>query len=128
MRSSRPRQKVDVRWWREDLDGPLKYFVEAKHHASTLGIDERREFLQDYGTLVDGGLSAHECATFVSLASHKWPILNLGLRFSNKCGVRLNIRRMDGFISMIILQSNVGGQRHESRLELHIRENVNEAG
>src|SRR5262249_2346413 len=48
-------KKVDVRWRREDLDGPLKYFVEAKDHAGTLGMDECREFLQDYGTLVDGG-------------------------------------------------------------------------
>jgi hypothetical protein len=47
-------KKVDVRWRREDLDGPVKYFVEAKDHAGTLGMDECREFLQDYGTLVDG--------------------------------------------------------------------------
>jgi hypothetical protein len=48
-------KKVDVRWRREDLDGPLKYVVEAKDHAGTLGMDECREFLQDYGTLVDCG-------------------------------------------------------------------------
>jgi hypothetical protein len=31
------------------------------------------------------------------------PILNLGMRFSNKWGVQLNLRRMDQFITMIIL-------------------------
>src|SRR5260370_1412916 len=34
-------------------------------------------------------------------ASSTWQILNLGMRFSNECGVRLNLRRMDRFISMI---------------------------
>jgi restriction endonuclease len=48
-------KKVDVRWRREDLDGPLKYFVETKDDAGTLGMEECREFLQDYGTLVDSG-------------------------------------------------------------------------
>lgn len=46
-------KKVDVRWRREDLDGPLKYVVEAKDHVGTLGMDECREFLVDYGSLVD---------------------------------------------------------------------------
>ena len=56
----------------------------------------------------DCGISPEQGATFASLASRKWPILNLGLRFSNKCGVRLNVRRMDGFISMIILEGKRG--------------------
>lgn len=46
-------KKVDVRWRREDLDGPLKYVVEAKDHEGTLGLPECREFVVDYGTLID---------------------------------------------------------------------------
>lgn len=41
-------KKVDVRWRREDLDGPLKYAVEAKDHVGTLGMGECRDFLTDY--------------------------------------------------------------------------------
>src|SRR5436305_3738322 len=44
-------KKVDVRWRREDLDGPVKYVVEARDHAVTVGLDECREFLIEYGTL-----------------------------------------------------------------------------
>jgi hypothetical protein len=46
-------KKVDVRWQREDLDGLLRYIVEAKDHAGTLGMSECREFANDYGTLVE---------------------------------------------------------------------------
>jgi hypothetical protein len=48
-------KKVDVRWRREDLDGPLKYFVEAKDYEGTLGLAECREFVMDYGSLVESG-------------------------------------------------------------------------
>jgi hypothetical protein len=48
-------KKVDIRWRREDLDGPLRYVVEAKDHAGTLGMDECRDFVVDYGTLVENG-------------------------------------------------------------------------
>jgi hypothetical protein len=47
-------KKVDVRWWREDLDGPLKYFVETKDQAE-MHPREYREFLIDYGTLLERG-------------------------------------------------------------------------
>ncbi|MHC6153116.1 restriction endonuclease [Bradyrhizobium elkanii] len=46
-------KKVDVRWRREDLDGPLKYFVEAKDYEGTLGLTECREFVADYGGLIE---------------------------------------------------------------------------
>jgi hypothetical protein len=46
-------KKVDIRWRREDLDGPVRYVVEAK--SGTLGMNECREFLIDYGTLVECG-------------------------------------------------------------------------
>lgn len=46
-------KKVDVRWRREDLDGPLKYFVEAKDYEGTLGLAECREFVADYGGLIE---------------------------------------------------------------------------
>ena len=36
------------------------------------------------------------------------PILNLGMCFSNKCGVQLNLRRMDRFIVMIIFAAKPG--------------------
>jgi hypothetical protein len=36
------------------------------------------------------------------------PILNLGMRFSNKCGVQLNVRRMERFIAMIIIAAKPG--------------------
>src|SRR5262249_11750841 len=47
--------KVDIRWWREDLDGPLKYFVETKDHAETHALHQCRDFLSEYGTLVEAG-------------------------------------------------------------------------
>jgi hypothetical protein len=34
----------------------------------------------------------------------RFQILNLGMRFSNECGGRLNLRRMDRFIFMIMLK------------------------
>jgi hypothetical protein len=47
------------------------------------------------------------------------------MRFSNKCGVQLNLRRMDRFISMVILVVKPGvAQRHSGYLELHILENA----
>ncbi|WP_271669543.1 NACHT domain-containing protein [Bradyrhizobium sp. CCBAU 51627] len=46
-------KKVDVRWRREDLDGPLRYFVEAKDYEGTLGLAECREFVSDYGALIE---------------------------------------------------------------------------
>jgi hypothetical protein len=46
-------KKVDVRWHREDLDGPLTYFVEAKDYADTLGLEQCRAFVVEYGTLVE---------------------------------------------------------------------------
>src|SRR5947209_3331980 len=46
-------KKVDIRWRREDLDGPVRYVVEAK--SGTLGMTECRDFLTDYGTLVECG-------------------------------------------------------------------------
>jgi hypothetical protein len=45
-------QKVDVRWRREDLDGPLKYVVEAKDHAGTResgGISDTRPVVRFTG-------------------------------------------------------------------------------
>jgi hypothetical protein len=48
-------KRVDVRWRREDLDGPIKYVVEARDHAGTVALDECREFLMDYGTLLECG-------------------------------------------------------------------------
>jgi hypothetical protein len=36
------------------------------------------------------------------------PILNLGMYFSNKCGVQLNLRRMDRFIATIIFEAKPG--------------------
>ena len=48
-------KRVDVRWRREDLDGPIKYVVEARDHAGTAGLDECREFLAEYGTLLECG-------------------------------------------------------------------------
>src|SRR4029077_5791345 len=41
------------------LNGPVKYLVEAKDYTGTLGMDECREFLGDYGTLVDSGYADH---------------------------------------------------------------------
>ena len=40
-------------------------------------------------------------------------VLNLGMRFSNKCSVRLTIRRMDRFISMIMVLAGCIAQRNE---------------
>src|SRR5262249_54215785 len=48
-------KRVDVRWRREDLDWPIKYVVEARDHAGTAGLDECREFLAEYGTLLECG-------------------------------------------------------------------------
>jgi hypothetical protein len=36
------------------------------------------------------------------------PILNLGMRFSNKCGVQLNLRRMARFIALTIFAVKPG--------------------
>src|SRR5262249_14094351 len=48
-------KRVDVRWRREDLDGPIKYVVEARDRAGTVALDECREFLTEYGTLLECG-------------------------------------------------------------------------
>lgn len=48
-------KKVDVRWRREDIDGPLKYVVEAKDYSGTLNKDECVKFLTEYGALIDAG-------------------------------------------------------------------------
>ena len=50
---------------------------------------------------------------------------NLGIRFLNECSVRLNLRRMDRFISMVILAVNPRvAQWHGGYLELRIRESA----
>jgi hypothetical protein len=54
-------------------------------------------------TTISSGPNIVFCSNGVGAIERKWPVLNLGLCFSNKCGVRLNLRRIDGFISMIIL-------------------------
>lgn len=48
-------KKADTRWRREEIDGPVRYLVEAKDYDSTLGLEECRDFLSDYGTLVSSG-------------------------------------------------------------------------
>jgi hypothetical protein len=55
-------------------------------------------------------------------SSPHWPILNVGIGFSNKGGVRLNLSRMDRFISMIMLVVKTGWHNGTSGyLRLHIR-------
>ncbi|RWC07550.1 MAG: hypothetical protein EOS52_32920 [Mesorhizobium sp.] len=49
-------KKVDVRWIREDIDGLVRYGVEAKDYAKTLSLEECREFVTDYGALLDSRL------------------------------------------------------------------------
>jgi hypothetical protein len=44
----------------------------------------------------------------VAVPLHTWPILNLGMGFSNKGGVRLNLSTMDRFVSMIMLVVKLG--------------------
>ena len=48
-------KKVDVCWQREEIDGQVRYVIEAKDHDGNLGMSECREFLNDYGTLVETG-------------------------------------------------------------------------
>jgi Restriction endonuclease len=45
--------KVDVRWRREDIGGPVRYLVEAKDCEATVSMPACREFVADYGTLIE---------------------------------------------------------------------------
>jgi hypothetical protein len=44
------------------------------------------------------------------------PILNLGMRLSNKWGVQLNLRRIDQFITMVILLVKPGYAHQHGQL------------
>ena len=65
--------------------------------AALLFPDVKVHDSASFGSHLGNVAQIQECA------SRTWPILNLGMLFSNKCSVRLNIRRMDRFISTIIL-------------------------
>jgi hypothetical protein len=47
-------KKVDIRWRREDIDGPVRYVVEAR--SGPLGMTECREFLTEYGRLSNAAM------------------------------------------------------------------------
>jgi hypothetical protein len=78
----------------------FQIIVIAGAHASCAALlfpDVKVHDSASFGSHLGNVAQIQECA------SRTWPILNLGMLFSNKCSVRLNIRRMDRFISTIIL-------------------------
>jgi hypothetical protein len=48
-------KKVDLVWERYGIDGRTRYLVECKNYTKTLGLDECREFKEDYRDLIANG-------------------------------------------------------------------------
>ena len=45
-------KKADIRWNRQDIDGPVRYFVEAKDYERNLTKPDCQEFVADYSPLI----------------------------------------------------------------------------